>query len=308
MNVLLIAGGGTLGGYAQKTLLEQGHSVDVICLEDKTSDNPRLAFFREMATLESVGRRLSEKCYDGVINFLHYRDPDLYPAWHRLLSAKTGHLIFLSSYRIYADRQHPITESAPQLIDVETDPFLFANDDYGLSKSRCERFLYNESKTDNWTVVRPVISFSQHRLDIVCCSGREVIDNALAGRKTQLPAGAEDRVAGLDWSGNTGRIIAELLFRPGVSREAYTVSSGQNRTWGQVADTYRRLIGADFEWIPAEEYAKQKGVIYMFDRAYDRTVDVSKVMKAIGRTKSDFTPLEEGIRTELALATRNGQN
>ena len=40
-NVLLIAGGGTLGTYASEELLRLGHSVDVICLEDKVSDNEK---------------------------------------------------------------------------------------------------------------------------------------------------------------------------------------------------------------------------------------------------------------------------
>ena len=40
--VLLIGGGGTLGTYTARELLKQGHSVDIICLEDKTSDEENL--------------------------------------------------------------------------------------------------------------------------------------------------------------------------------------------------------------------------------------------------------------------------
>ena len=50
--VLLIAGGGTLGGYVSEELLRLGHSVDVICLEDNVSDNANLRFFKSRATLE----------------------------------------------------------------------------------------------------------------------------------------------------------------------------------------------------------------------------------------------------------------
>ena len=49
-NVLLIAGGGTLGTYASEELLRLGHSVDVICLEDKISDNENLTFYKSYAT------------------------------------------------------------------------------------------------------------------------------------------------------------------------------------------------------------------------------------------------------------------
>ena len=44
--VLLIAGGGTLGTYVSKELLRLGCQVDVICPEEKVSDNERLRFLQ----------------------------------------------------------------------------------------------------------------------------------------------------------------------------------------------------------------------------------------------------------------------
>jgi len=44
--VLLIGGGGTLGTYTAKELLRLGHKVDIICLEDKASDNENLTFYK----------------------------------------------------------------------------------------------------------------------------------------------------------------------------------------------------------------------------------------------------------------------
>ena len=46
---LLIAGGGTLGTYTAEELLRLGHSVDVVCLEDKVSDNENLRYYKESA-------------------------------------------------------------------------------------------------------------------------------------------------------------------------------------------------------------------------------------------------------------------
>ena len=40
-------------------------------------------------------------------------------------------------------------------------------EDYALSKAKAEYYLRNESETSNWTAVRPVISFSKYRFDIV---------------------------------------------------------------------------------------------------------------------------------------------
>ena len=118
---LLIAGGGTLGSYTAEELLRLGHKVDVICLEDKVSDNENLRYFKATATVEYLKDLLADNHYDGIVNFLHFKTAEAYEPYHALLSKSTEHLIFLSSYRVYADLVHPITEEAPQLLDVIKD-------------------------------------------------------------------------------------------------------------------------------------------------------------------------------------------
>ena len=46
-NVLLIAGGGTLGTYVSKELLRLGCNVDIICLEEKKSESEKLKFYKD---------------------------------------------------------------------------------------------------------------------------------------------------------------------------------------------------------------------------------------------------------------------
>ena len=92
-------------------------------------------------------------------------------------------------------------------------------------------------------------------------------------------------------------ILANLLFKKDTIGEAYTISSGQNLKWGEVADIYTELLGVKFEWAPADypEYLWQ----WKYDRAYDRAVDNSKVLAATGLTAEDFTSIRDGIITEL---------
>ena len=176
-NVLLIGGGGTLGTYTAEECLSLGYRVDVICLEDKSSSNENLRYFNAPATTEYLQELFRREHYDGIVNFIHYPDAKDYIPYHELLSRNTGHLIFLSSYRVYADLEHPITENAPQLIDViRDDPQFLEQEDYALAKSRAEKYLKNNDCPMNWTVVRPVISFSAARLDINMVSGHTVTD------------------------------------------------------------------------------------------------------------------------------------
>ena len=296
--VLLIAGGGTLGTYTAKELVRLGHSVDIICLEDKVSESENIKYYKATATVEYLKELFSKTRYDGIVNFIHYKNYEDYIPYHELLSKSTDHLIFLSSYRIYADKEHPITESSPQLIDViKDDPEFFVGDTYGLSKSKAERFLNNNQYPKNWTVVRPVISFSFRRLDIVMTSGHKVVEAAKSGNSVVLPIEAKNLTAGLDWAGNSGKLIANLLFKKEAVGEAFTISSAQNLTWGEVADIYTELLGVKFEWKPAD--FPHDLWSWRYDRAYDRVIDNSKVLSVTGLKAEDFTSIREGVRIEL---------
>lgn len=305
--VLLIAGGGTLGEYTSKELLKKGCYVDVICLEDYKSDNENLKYIKANADRTFLTEFLKDRFYDGIVNFIHYTDTEEYKRIHMLLTAKTDHLVFLSSYRVYADRQNPVTETAPQLIDTVTDKFFSEHEDYAVPKSKNEQFIVNESKTDNWTIVRPVISFSKRRLDIVTVSGRQILERTARHEKILLPKEAKNLVAGLDWAGNSGKLIANAVLSEKTKGEAYTVSSAQNLTWGEIADIYTELVGAEFEWIGTEEYSEyQHGTrelpwILKYDRLFNREIDNTKILKATGLTKADFTSIKDGIKTELEI-------
>ena len=183
---------------------------------------------------------------------------------------------------------------------IDDEEFLKA-ENYALPKAKCEKFLRKESGTENWTVVRPVISFSDKRFDLVTVTWREIIDAARSGETVILPKAAKNLTAGLDWAGNSGKLIANLLFKKECLGEAYTVSSGQNLTWGEVADIYTRLTGVKFRWAETDEYVNSGhgGYILFYDRLYDRAVDSSKILKATGIRKENLTSIEEGVKIEL---------
>lgn len=72
----------------------------------------------------------------------------------------------MSSARVYArsaDRQ--ITESSSRLLDICDDEEYLRTDDYALTKARQENMLFC-AKTQNWTIIRPYITFSEIRLQL----------------------------------------------------------------------------------------------------------------------------------------------
>lgn len=306
--VLLIGGGGTLGTYTAKELLRLGHLVDIICLEDKTSDNENIKFHKGKANLDYLSEFLKDRMFDGIVNFIHYPQVEEYPPVHSLLTAHTKHLIVLSSYRVYADEQHPITEQAPMLLDVSTDKEFVETEKYAISKAKLEKYLNSECKGQNWTIARPVISFSKLRFDLVTYYGHDLLRKIENGEIIPLPIEAKELTAGLDWAGNSGKLIANLLFKEECFGEVYTVSSAQNLTWGEVAGLYTELLGAKFSWVPLEEYLKATDnynyYALIYDRLFDRKIDNRKILEATGLTKNDFLSVKDGLKIEISLLNK----
>ena len=305
--VLLIGGGGTLGAYTAEELLRMNCQVDVICLEDNQPAREGLCFYQGRATLDYLAAFLKERHYDGIINYLHYPNAEDYKTVYRLLSASAERVVFLSSYRIYADQAHPITENAPILYDVlqGVDEGFLQKEKYAVSKSEGEKFLREECGSGRWIIVRPVISFSRHRFDLVTRSGHEIPEAVRQGKRLSLPNICRDRTAGLDWAGNSGKLIARLLFQPQALGETFTISSAQNWTWGQVAEAYSELTGLQVDWVDTEDYLRdnpklqQDPWILKYDRLFNRVIDNTKVLQATGLSQADFVSIKEGIRIEL---------
>ena len=307
-NVLLIAGGGTLGTYVSKELLRLGCNVDVICLEEKKSESDRLKFYKDYVSEDLLKKLFSQKHYDGIVNFIHYTDVEEYKKFHKILIENTDHLIFLSSYRVYADKEHPIKETSPRLYDVSEDKYFLETEDYAVPKSKCEDFLSIECKGQPWTVVRPVISFSDKRFDLYVYSNDDILNSVNSGKPLLMPEFAKNVTAGIDWAGNSGKLIANLLFKKEAIGERFTISSGQNLTWGEVADIYSDLTGLKIEWTDEESFISSypcvkttKEWIYKCDRLYDRSIDCSKVLSVTGLGKNDFLSIRKGIEKELEI-------
>lgn len=301
--VLLIAGGGTLGTYTAKELLSLGCFVDVLCPEDKISDNDRLRYFKGLGNREVLEEIFSKNRYDGIVNFIHYKNVDEYKAIHPFLISNTEHLIFLSSYRVYANEEQPITESSPRIFDVTDNADYFTEEDYSCPKALAENYLRGERMGEPWTIVRPVISFSKWRMDLHMYSRNDLLENDTF----TLPVHAKDLHAGIDWAGNSGKLIARLLFNPRTFGNTYTVSSAQNLTWGEVADIYTEILGIKIEWVDESVFLENNTRlltnpskwVYNYDRKYDRLIDNSAILSVTGLSAEDFVSISEGIRIEL---------
>jgi len=309
--VLLVAGGGTLGTYVTEEMISRGVHVDVICLEDYESSN-MVTYYKEKVTYEYISEFLEGKQYAAIVDFLHYVEINDYEKVYNLYSEHTKHIVLLSSYRVYADEEHPIVEESPTWFDVDADKEFLETEDYALPKLRCEAFL-KSCPRKNWTIVRPVISFSDKRFDLFMYSGSTIISKVQNKEKIILPRDIRNIVAGVDWAGNSGKLIAKLLMNEKAMGETFTISSAPNITWGELADIYHEVLGADIEWGSMDDFIKygpdmrwnRWGLKY--DRLLERSVDASKVMNATGTKKEDFKPIKEALIYEVQKSNSASQ-
>ena len=128
---------------------------------------------------------------------------------------------------------------------------------------------------------------------------------AAQDKEMLMPDFVKDYSAGIDWAGNSGKLIANLLFKSDAIGEAFTVYSGHGLTWGEVAEKYSALTGVRIRWCGEDEYVCNtpkiinKPWIWKYDRRFNRDIDCSKILRVTGLSQCDFASVEEGIRNEL---------
>ena len=219
----------------------------------------------------------------------------------------TDQFVFLSSYRTYSGRDRVIAESSEQWIDAPANDRMLAEDDYAIPKARGERHLMASGRT-NWTIIRPVISFTHYRLDLVTVGAYAILFRTAAGKPIPLPVEVKDKHCSVTWGGNTGLQIAHLIGKQESLGEAFTLGTDEGLTWADIAGFYEELAGARFEWIPASDYLEiatdnsyMQAQMIWTDRNLDRRVDFSKVMRVTGLDPARFMTCRDAIAHELTI-------
>lgn len=309
--VLLVAGAGTLGTYTYAELLRLGYAVDVMCLEDYHSTCRDLHFINGYVTDELLKETVEKTHYAAIVDFLVYADIEQFKKRAVYYMEHTDQYVFLSSYRVYANEAHPVREDSPQLLDVIKDETYLQTESYAIPKAKSERFL-RECGYHNYTIVRPQISFSHLRFDLITQGTRTVLLRSLASKPILLPESCRDKIAGLGWAGNTGKLMANLIGKADALGEDFTVADGTHYSWGEIADMYTEVLGSRFVWVDDETYLNvassgsymQRCMLYT-DRIYDRDIDNSKILRVSGVDKSELVSITDGLRRELLYLIEN---
>ena len=305
-NVLVIGATGAMGRYLVPELLIMGYKVTAIGLDETSPFGSNVEYLRGNAFETDFIAPIVERRFDGIVNFMDYGGKRYFKDYYKLFLDNTEHYIFLSTCRVYDDKEQPIKESSPRLLDSSEDEALKSSRDYCIYKAQDEDLLY-ASEYSNWTIVRPATTFSTMRLQLVTLEFKNSIARALMGKKVVLPVQAKDKPATLSWGGDVAKMLARILFKEKAMRETYNVCSAEHRTWEEIAEYYRMLIGLQAVWVDKEDYLKilsPEGRINVrwqleYARLFRRITDNSKVLALTGLKQEDMMPMYDGLKLEI---------
>ncbi len=304
--VLVLGATGAMGRYLVPELVNLNYDVTGVGLEETAPWKlDGVKYIQGNAFDKEFLKQLLKEDFDGIVNFMNYAK---YPFsdYYKLFLDHTKHYIFLSSCRVYDDKEIPVKETSPRLWDSSEDEELKASNDYCIHKAKAEDLLVS-SPYENWTVVRPATTFSTMRLQLVTLEFKNSVNRALQGKKVVLPIQAKDKPATLCWGGDVAKMIARILFKDEAKREFYNVCSAEHRTWGEIAEYYHDLVGLEAVWVDKEDYLailSPEGKINVrwqleYARLFRRITDNSKVLALTGLKQEELISMYDGLKLEI---------
>ncbi len=299
--ILILGGTGAIGTYLIEELKNTSHEV-YITSRSAHDDVQNIRYIQGNAKDDSFIAEILGQDFDCVVDFMSYKTPDFSARYQEFL-AKTKQYIFLSSYRVYADSDmQPLKETSPRLLDVSNNAEYLATDEYALAKARQEDLLH-ASGYNNYTIVRPSITFSKQRFQLGTLEADVIIPNALHHRPVVLPKDMLSKYAAISWAGDVAKMIKTLILNAVAYGEVYNVCSAERHTWQEIAAFYKQYIGVSVKPVDLDIFLKTvaRGGEYqvLYDRMFNRIMDNSKILQLMQADANSLSPLEKALSTEL---------
>ncbi len=313
MKILILGATGAMGKYLVPLLAEAGHQITAVALDAIEMPYPNVRFITGNVLQDmSLRKQVLSGNYDAVVDFMIYPTRLAARALPEMLQT-TGHYIYLSTYRIYADEEHPIKETSPRLIDATKNVLLKNSDDYCIFKARGENILRSFERK-NWTIIRPAITYSLKRYQLVTLEAHYTVGRARAGKKVVLPIQAKEIQGTMSWAGDVARMISGLLLNDRAFGETFTVATSEHHTWGEIADYYKDICNLEAVWVDKEDFIRildsdpfATGARWQleYDRLFNRIIDNSKILEKTGMRQEELMPLYKGLEYEIGRCPKD---
>ena len=301
MKVLVLGGTGAMGVYLVQLLAQQGHEVIVTSRRQRESGLENLKYIQGDAHDNLFLKDILSQKFDAIVDFMVYHTEE-FAARYRMFLDVTEQYIFFSSSRVYADSKSPITESSPRLLDVCKDKEYLATDEYALTKARQEDMLMQSGK-QNWTIIRPYITYSNARLQLGVLEKEYWLQRALRGGTIVFGKDIATRRTTLTYGEDVSRVVSMLIGNDKAFGKAVHITGQDTMLWSEVLELYLDVIECKIGKRPnvlmTENSDGIKDVLcnqYQIDcdRLYNRVFDNSFVNDLCGGNAS-YTPMRDGL-------------
>lgn len=304
-HILLLGGTGAMGQQIVSLLSNREDVVCYVTSRSLRSDFVNVKYLQGNAHDDKfLNEVLNLHPWDSVVDFMVYSTEQFRERVGVLLQS-TKHYVFISSARVYAYSDELLTEDSPRLLDVCKDQEYLNTDEYALTKARQEDILIN-SRFQNWTIVRPYITFGENRLQLGVMEKEMWLVPALNNRPIVFSRDIAECYTTMTDGYVLAQSIISLMDNNAAKGEIFHVTSEQSYKWCEILDWYLDVY-EEIKGVKASVYYTEKwdsrfgGEYYQwkYDRLYNRRFDNAKIRQFV----SDDIFLHTELFIKKSIAT-----
>lgn len=302
MNILVLGGTGSMG-VPLVNRLSKTHKVYVTS-RSKRESSANIEYIQGNAREKDfVVTLLSMRKWDAIIDFMVHTADSL-TELSSLFLENTKQYVFISSARVYSQTEAKIIEDTPRLLDVSTDTEYLKTNEYALAKAREEDILFKSGK-NNFTIIRPTITYNTYRLQLGVLEKESWLYRALHGRSIVFSEDINDKLTTMTLGDDVSEGIASVIGSEKALGEAFHITCPVSLPWHEVLATYlsvlKKHLGKDVPVVMTKKSTNLKFPwrIYqlIYSRYFNRTFDNSKIAQFCD--VNSFTLPREGLATCL---------
>ena len=299
MNILILGGTGAMGAPLTE-LLSVSNQVWVSSRSVRQSVKSSVHFIKGNAMHKDfLFEVIKLQSWDVIVDFMVRSLAQLKDVLPILLNG-TQQYVFISSARVYAECDGLIKEDSPRLLDVSTDDEFLKTNEYSLAKAR-EEDLLRQYGTNNYTIIRPSITYNDHRLQLGVMEKEDFVYRVLHGRTIVFSHDLENKLTTMTHGNDVARGIAAIIGRQEALGETFHITYPESLTWGKVLSIYKNVLeeflGHDItiKWTNETTNYNFPNQLYRikYCRLFNRSFDNSKIAKYID--PNSFVSPEEGL-------------
>ena len=282
--ILLLGGTGAIGKALINQLLHDKQIEIIVTSRSKHQVMPHVTYILGDAHDIDFLHKVLEQQYDAIIDFMYYQHVEEFETRVSMFLASTKQYVFLSSSRVYAQSNLPLTEKSMRLLDCVNDDDYLSIGDYALTKAKEENVLIKQ-KEKNWTIVRPYITFGDNRFQLGCMEKEGWLYRALHGRSIVFSQDIYNKYTAMTSSDEVAFAIAAILNKDESMGQIFQIASGRSIKWSEVLTVYLQVI-ENIKGTKPKVFLTKKDLYLLiphskwqvlYDRLYDRYFSSNKI-------------------------------